>query len=132
MEEDNVIICEICYEENEPTRVTCKNCGAKLYKNNIEEGDKQTIKKNSNVKVKNYNTYSDKFEGNHSSNNTAVAVKVIARLEIIFGFILGIILRDTFGIGVCISTIIVSIVIGVFILGFGEIIQLLQDIKDKR
>lgn len=30
---DNVIICENCYEENEPTRKTCKNCGANLYKN---------------------------------------------------------------------------------------------------
>lgn len=31
--ENNVIICENCYEENEGTRKTCKNCGAKLYKN---------------------------------------------------------------------------------------------------
>lgn len=31
--ENNIIVCENCYEENEATRKTCKNCGAKLYKN---------------------------------------------------------------------------------------------------
>ena len=42
---DNVIICENCYEENEATRTTCKNCGAKLYKRGIEGKTKEPINK---------------------------------------------------------------------------------------
>ena len=38
MEENNIIICENCYEENEKNSKTCKNCGAQLYKNNEEKG----------------------------------------------------------------------------------------------
>lgn len=40
---DNVIICENCYEENEASRNTCKNCGSKLYKNNSSKNEEQKI-----------------------------------------------------------------------------------------
>lgn len=52
MEENNVIICENCYEENEITRDTCKNCGEKLYKDNITNSNNEVLKNNRNQKRK--------------------------------------------------------------------------------
>ena len=37
MNDNEIIICANCYEENENTRTTCKKCGAKLYNNNAEK-----------------------------------------------------------------------------------------------
>lgn len=42
MEENNIIICEHCYEENETTRNTCKSCGAKLYKGKETKDNRQS------------------------------------------------------------------------------------------
>lgn len=47
MNENNIIICENCYEENEETRTNCRNCGAKLYNNNKEK--EEITKKTVNV-----------------------------------------------------------------------------------
>lgn len=72
-------------------------------------------------------------------NSVATAVKIIGYVEIICGIILGIILGNTFGIGyngydfnvaLCIGTIIAGIICGIFIVGFGEIIQKLQNIEN--
>lgn len=41
MKDNEIIICENCYEENEITRTTCKNCGDKLYKENLDIYTKQ-------------------------------------------------------------------------------------------
>lgn len=48
MENNGIIICEKCYEENESTRTTCKACGAKLYKNNETDTDDTTETNNVN------------------------------------------------------------------------------------
>lgn len=141
---NNIIICENCYEENEATRVTCTSCGAKLYKNSNEKDIKEDT--NVNKKMPNTNKATNNFKAgyyysNRNNNKTAIAVQIIGWLEIICGFILGIVLGNTFetgyyyrefNTGLCIGSIVGSIIIGVFILGFGEIIQLLQDIKDKK
>ena len=72
-------------------------------------------------------------------NNIATAVKVVGCIEIVCCIILGIILGNTFGVGykgydfnisLCIAVIIVGIITGIFIFGFGEIIQLLQNIDN--
>lgn len=142
MEENNVIICENCYEENEITRDTCKNCGEKLYKNNIEKNVKENTKINKkNVnKVKETRNYKEEYHYITQNNNkTATAVKLIGCLEIICGFILGIVLGDIFetgyyykefNTGLCIGCIVAGFITGIFILGFGEIIQKLQNIED--
>lgn len=125
---DNVIICENCYEENEASRNTCKNCGSKLYKNNYIKNEEQ--KNNYN---KRYNTNISYTE----NNKMAMILRVIAVIEIVCGFIVGAILGDTFEIGydynwgLCIGIIVASFINGIFILGFAEVIQLLQDIKSK-
>ncbi len=132
---NNIIICEKCYEENEATRTTCKSCGAKLYKNNTTRNSKNE-EKNYNYK-ENYNTNMASTE----SNKMAKILRVIAVIEIICGFIVGGVLGDSFGVGyygyefnwgLCIGIIVASFINGIFILGFAEVIQLLQDIKDKK
>lgn len=125
---DNVIICENCYEENEASRNTCKNCGSKLYKNNSSKNEEQK------------NSYNERYNTNISyteNNKMAKILRVVAIIEIVCGFIVGAILGDTFEIGydynwgLCIGIIVAGVINGIFILGFAEIIQLLQDIKSK-
>lgn len=125
---DNVIICENCYEENEESRNTCKNCGSKLYKNNSSKNEEQK------------NSYNERYNTNISyteNNKMAKILRVVAIIEIVCGFIVGAILGDTFEIGydynwgLCIGIIVAGVINGIFILGFAEIIQLLQDIKSK-
>lgn len=128
---DNVIICENCYEENEESRNTCKNCGSKLYKNNSSKNEEQK------------NSYNERYNTNiyyAENNKMAKILRVVAIIEIVCGFILGAILGDTFGTGyygyefnwgLCIGIVVAGFINGIFILGFAEIIQLLQDIKSK-
>lgn len=77
----------------------------------------------------------------NENNKMAMMLRVIAVIEIVCGFILGGILGDTFGTGyygyefnwgLCIGIIVAGFINGFFILGFAEVIQLLQDIKLKK
>ena len=76
----------------------------------------------------------------NENNKMAMMLRVIAVIEIVCGFILGGILGDTFGTGyygyefnwgLCIGIVVAGFISGIFILGFAEVIQLLQDIKSK-
>ncbi len=98
-----------------------------------EELEAMGIKRN-DAENRNFNTTQDE------NNKMAMILRVIAIIEIICGFILGGILGDTFGIGyygyefnwgLCIGIIVAGFINGIFILGFAEVIQLLQDIKSK-
>lgn len=135
--EDNVIICENCYEENEITRTTCKNCGAKLYRNrNMKSNEDREYEREqkSNIENEMFQTETIYVE----NNKIAVTLRVVAIIEIIGGFILGVILGNTFEIGydfnwgLFVGTVIAGFISGIFILGFAEVIQLLQDIKDRK
>ena len=124
--EDNIIICENCYEENEATRKTCKNCGAKLYKNE-EKKSKKSAEDVINEKNDDY------IENNYytKQNKVALVIKVIA----IVGAIIGIIascsmFESTYTEGMAIIGIIASIIGGIFSYALGEIIQKLQNIED--
>lgn len=148
MEENNIIICENCYEENEATRTICKNCGAKLLVGSIEvEGQdeaetepKEEIKKISFQKEPSQKESQPiKYLNRYTNNTMATILMIIGTLEIISTFILGIILGDTFQTGVrykefngvlCVCTIVIGIVFGMFIFGFAEVIQKLQNIED--
>lgn len=123
--EDNIIICENCYEENEATRKTCKNCGAKLYKNRNMKSE--TITEN------NTNEENDDFieNGYQKENKVALSIKVIS----IVGAVIGVIAScSMFALsyteGIAIIGIIGSLIGGVFIYALGEIIQKLQNIED--
>ena len=98
-----------------------------------EELEAMGIKRN-DAENRNFNTIQDE------NNKMAMILRVIAIIEIICGFILGVILGDTFGVGyygyefnwgICIRIIVAGFINGIFILGFAEVIQLLQDIKSK-
>lgn len=140
MENKELIICEKCYEENEITRNTCKYCGAKLYRNdnNKSSNSKNNIEDEEDI---NYDDENRNFNMTQNENNKmAMMLRVIAVIEIICGFILGGILGDTFGVGyygyefnwgLCIGIIVAGFINGIFILGFAEVIQLMQDIKLK-
>lgn len=73
----------------------------------------------------------------NENNKMAMILRVVAVAEIVCGFIAGAILGDTFEIGydynwgLCIGIIVAGFINGIFILGFAEVIQLLQDIKSK-
>lgn len=134
---DNVIICENCYEENEPTRKICKNCGAKLYRNRNMKSNEDKYNEyeyKSNIEKEMFEAETTYVE----DNKIAVILRVVAIIEIIGGFILGVILGNTYEIvydfnwGLFVGTVIAGFISGIFILGFAEVIQLLQDIKDRK
>lgn len=84
MEENNIIICEKCYEENEGTRSTCKKCGAKLYKNVVEKGTKEysdtkktTTKKDETI-VKE-NAYKDSSNSSNRVADKFVSVVIVSK-----------------------------------------------------
>lgn len=127
MNENNIIICENCYEENEKTRTTCKKCGVKLYRQ--EELKNESIREESteNEDIR------DKMMGHFTNTNkVALAIKVIAIVGAVIGVIYGCSLFDSaYTEEIGIIYIIVSIISAVFIYALGEIIQLLEDIKNK-
>ena len=124
IEDNNIIICENCYTENERTRKTCKNCGAKLYKNNVERQER-TIKDEEEEVFEEESNYSGR-------NKVAVIIKVIAIITAIAGVIYGFTLFDSSYIEyIAIAYILASIIVGIFTYSVGEIVQLLEDIKNK-
>lgn len=94
------------------------------------------------IGIKENDNENRKFNTIQNENNKMTTIlRVIAIIEIVCGFILGGILGDTFGVGyygyefnwgLCIGIIVAGFINGIFILGFAEVIQLLQDIKDKK
>lgn len=115
----------------------CENCGRPLDRGDIKYC-KLCVEDKDYYKNKEEIARNKEYYSNNTSNSTATAVKIIGWLEIIGGVILGIILGNVFenrygdfNFGACVGAIAGSIITGVFILGFAEIIQLLQDIKDK-
>lgn len=129
MNDNEIIICANCYEENENTRTTCKKCGAKLYNNNAEKQatiEKKEIKQDSNSKEEyvEESYFTDK-------NIVALVIKVIAIVGATVGFIYGCTLFDSaYTEELGIIYIVVSIISAVFIYALGEIIQKLQNIED--
>ena len=120
---DNVIICENCYEENEATRTTCKNCGAKLYRGGLggKVQSRATEQKND-------------YSGNYykKENKVALAIKIISIVASVIGVIASLTLfGSSYTEDLAIIYLIVSIVGGIFSYALGEIIQLLEDIKNK-
>ena len=119
---DNVIICENCYEENEATRTTCKNCGAKLYRGGLggKVQSRATEQKND-------------YSGNYykKDNTVALAIKIISIVASVIGVIASLTLfGSSYTEDLAIIYLIVSIVGGIFSYALGEIIQKLQNIED--
>lgn len=123
MEENNIIICEKCYEENEATRTTCKCCGAKLYKGNIEKG---TSKNKEHKREMEKNVLED--EEYYTTNNVASIIKglavSIAVIGIIASIILGISMENFF---IALLGSIISILSVLLLYAVGEVIEILHD-----
>lgn len=131
--------CEKCYKEGKNVQNTelmkCKKCSkkiseeeAKSYNGYCENCYKEfemvqpKIKKHgSNIK-NDYDNY----------NVVARIIKVISIIIVLIGFIYGAIMSEDWETEKLVLPIIIgSIVFSVFIYGYGEIIQLLEDIKNK-
>lgn len=69
-------------------------------------------------------------EKSQEKNSVAIALMVIAWIIIVVGVVVGLFLTDS-SIGLAIICCVMSVVSGIFILGFAEIIKLLNDIKNK-
>lgn len=126
--DDNIIICENCYTENEGTKTYCKKCGSKLYNNNVENGISTDKEPEKEINRNNYEEENSFFE---SKNNVALIIKVLSILGGIIGFGYGCSLFDSsYTEELGIVYIIVSIVSAIFVYALGEIIQKLQNIED--
>lgn len=110
---------DISEEEYNSYKGYCKSC----YKDrhNIENNKKQY---NQNV------NNSINYEEESTTNIVAKIIKIIAILEAIAGILLGLVFIEDLEIMV-IVVIVASLISGVFIYAIGEIIQLLEDIKNK-
>lgn len=130
---DNVIICENCYEENEASRNTCKNCGSKLYKNNSSKNEEQ-INNNYNEEYQ-QKQYSEKSYTNKVASKFSLVVNIMKFLgygATIIGFIalfsneeigFAFLCLICGGIATWLSTL--------FFEAISEGLQLLEDIKNK-
>ena len=126
MNENNIIICENCYEENEKTRTTCKKCGVKLYLQ--EELKNESIREESTENEDIRDKMIDNFT---NTNKVSLVIKVIAIVGAVIGIIYGCTLFDSaYTENLGIVYIIVSIISAVFVYALGEIIQKLQNIED--
>lgn len=136
MEENNIIICENCYEENQANSTTCKNCGAKLYHN---EETKESSEKN-NVS-KNENNVDNEYINTDETSTNKVAFKFLIVVNImkilgygasIIGFI-AFMVQDEGGFAF-LTLIVGAITTWLSTLLFEAIaegLQLLEDIKNK-
>lgn len=88
---------------------------------NKDELEAMGISRNSNDNIATTNIQ------NSNKNSVASIVKGLAILETIIGIIIGFITIEEFGIPV----IVASVISAIFIYALGEIIQLLEDIKNK-
>lgn len=80
---------------------------------------------------KNQNAYSKETSFDYTKNRVAKLIKVISIISLIIGVIIGITQLDTYSI-LGITYIVISIISSIFVYGLGEIIQLLEDIKNKK
>lgn len=110
---------DIPEEEYNSHKGYCKNCYKDRY--NIENEKRQYNQSTTNT---------TNYEEEKTANTVARIIKVIAIFEAIAGIILGLIFIEDLEL-MSIVIIVVGFISAVFIYAIGEIIQLLQDIKNK-
>ena len=97
----------------------CKNCYA----------DRKSIEEKR--EIYNDSTENEEVYVEDGTNGIAKTIKIIAITLGVLSIIASLILREELGIILLITTIIISIISSVFVYALGEIIQLLEDIKNK-
>lgn len=113
---------DISEEEYNSHKGYCKSCYKDRY--NIENAKRQFNKTDDNNT--NYNEKNEKS----TTNIVAKVIKIIAILNAIAGVILGLVGIEDFEV-YAVVFIVASIISSIFIYAIGEIIQLLEDIKNK-
>lgn len=145
MEENNIIICENCYSENASTRTTCKECGAKLYKNDIENFNNEKFNNENpnkkrevaqNTKKKEEIQYTDSSNSSNTvANKFTLVVTIIKVIGYLGAFITAIMIMSIGQVGIgFLSGIVIAIITWFSTLIFeaiAEALNLLQDIKNK-
>ncbi len=111
---------DISEEEYNSHKGYCKNCYNDRY--NIENAKKQYNQSENNT------SYNE--EETNTTNTVAKVIKIIAILNAIAGVILGLVGIEDFEV-YAVVFIVASIISSIFIYAIGEIIQLLEDIKNK-
>ena len=112
---------DISEEEYNSHKGYCKSCYNDRY--NIEKAKRQFNKTDNN-------TNDNEEEEKSTTNIVAKVIKIIAILNAIAGVILGLVGIEDFEVYAVIF-IVASIISSIFIYAIGEIIQLLEDIKNK-
>lgn len=112
---------DIPEEEYNSHKGYCKSCYNDRY--NIEKAKRQFNKTDNN-------TNDNEEEEKSTTNIVAKVIKIIAILNAIAGVILGLVGIEDFEVYAVIF-IVASIISSIFIYAIGEIIQLLEDIKNK-
>ena len=140
MEESNIVICENCYEENEATRLNCKKCGNRIYKNEDIKSEAKTKINQKGDSGENHNINEMEYtNASNSSNEVAEKFMIVVMLIKVIGysaaFILGLstmmdlnfwsglLVAGGIAVGVWLSTLLYEAI--------AEGLNLLQDIKNK-
>ncbi len=130
MDENNIIICSSCYHENVFGAKTCCKCGAKIYYNDekeLKESPKDEKEEVCTMDTEKNNSTNDM----RKKNKMAELLSNLGAIIAIIGFLAGVILIMYGLIIFGAITIVFSILSMIFLLSFSEIIQLLQEIRDK-
>lgn len=116
---------DITEEEYKRNGGYCNSCYKD--KSNIESKRNQYNHSNNSNNV----NYSNN-ENDSRTNTVAKTIKILSVLGAIIGIIYAIILgQSVYTEGLVFPVIIISVISAIFVFGFGEIIQLLEDIKNK-
>ena len=143
MEDNEVIICANCYEENKKGQKRCYNCGAALYYNGLKEIEELDVEKvedrNEKNIVKEQETkriYEQKIERNDYTNSVAKSFKNWSYGVLVIGvitFFICLIATIDLGAAFIIAAffLLFTFIANALILSaVAEIIQKLQNIED--
>lgn len=112
------VICPKCGYDNLAGEKICGNCNEELPYSEEVVGAEEAIDNNSNI-------------GSENKNSIGQALKTMGIISIILGILGGLIIASDISPISGVTTIFSSIIFGLVLLGFSEVIRLLQKISDK-
>ena len=143
MEDNEVIICANCYEENKKGQKRCYNCGATLYYNSSKEMEEVDVENIEDIKEKNTikeqevkRIYEEKVKTDDYTNSVAKSFKKWSNGVLIIGvitFFICLIATIDLGAAFIIAAffLLFTFIANALILSaVAEIIQKLQNIED--
>lgn len=122
--------CKWCNSEIEDDAKVCPYCKAIVHTSNATS-DKNYVEEYLKVHKDNHGYNMSTNNKLNENNSIANALSIIGKVTIILGIISCILCLFSEEYTLSISFLVASLISGCTFLGFAEIIQLLQDIKDK-